>query len=176
LGWATIIGSNIVSYTIQGTNGPLGVTPVITFNITQECRYDVFRLHFLNKWGGFDGYNFTKINIESTQPSRQTYKRVYGSVNSGTWSYATTERGDVHYHTRYKNQVHLCSDWLSDADMQWLLELIHSPVAYQEVSPGIARPVNILDAEYKIQKKSFEPIYNIELDIIYSEDNFRQRC
>ena len=180
VGALPVITANVASYDIVLQNSANAITsPLITFNISCECKYDTVRLHFLNKYGGFDAFNFTKINAETVTPTRQGYKRPYGTVTniSGTqtWGYNTYDRQNINFDTRYNSTYHLISDWLQDADIEWLRELVTSPVVFHEANPGTFYAVNVTDAPYKVNKKKFEKVYNLELDIAYAEDNYRQR-
>lgn len=89
---------------------------VYRFNRTEECEYPTRRLMFLNQWGGWDFYNFTRRNVLSADMERKTY---YGE--SGNWATATdnfaynyTDRGKTTMKTDVKWKETLQTDWVGE--------------------------------------------------------------
>ena len=69
-----IITSSVASYDFQirdGSGDPIGEE--ITVTICEPCRYERYRVHFLNEMGGFDAFNFDSRNQITTSVERKSY-------------------------------------------------------------------------------------------------------
>jgi hypothetical protein len=164
-------------YTIQvfdSTNNP--VSEIMTYQVVDSCtKYSWFRLHFLNKMGGFDSFDFGMKNHKSIDVTRQLYKRVYGDVTGGVWGYSAQERGYTQFDTLI-NQKHIIeSDWITDAQATWLEELVTSPVVFAELAVGSLTPINIDNATYEIMQKANQKLQNLQIQFTYAYDKYRQR-
>jgi hypothetical protein len=71
------------------------------------------------------------------------------------------------------HKVKLFSNWITEAQSQWLLDLISSPVVY--AYDGTLVAVNIDTTNYEVKKHIQDNAFLLELDITYSFDTKRQR-
>jgi hypothetical protein len=116
------------------------------YQIIPNCRpYEVIRLAFLNKLGGYDYWNFNlvskyKSNIKRTQIDR--------SLNP---QYIKGDRGrDVIYSTAVENWT-INTDFLTDNDALFIRELVESSSVFIVETDGSILPVVITENtwEYK---------------------------
>jgi hypothetical protein len=172
-GW---IDSDVSYYTAQvlGTSSAT-VSQVHRFDITDNCQFTTVRLHWLNKLGGWDSFNFTLKSSESVAITKQQYKKRYGSDSGASWSYSSHERGDVVFDASSKQRFKINSDWISEAESNWLLDLFDSPEVYLEYSVSRLAGINILNKDYQKKKKVNQKLFNIELEFEYSFEKTRQR-
>jgi len=171
-----IITSNVKYYTLSILNSSLAtVSKVITFEVNSNCsKYDAYRLHYKNKWGGFDSFTFTAINRESGDIERKSYKKQYGSIStSGNWSYTKKDRGITNYSTKSKRKLRLTSDWVTESQYELLIELIESPQVYWDDS-GSLFAVNILNTSYDVKTTDINKLINLELEVEFTQMNRRQ--
>lgn len=181
LGAQPIITSSVATYTIQIFEGAgVPVSEVINFELQEECRYEVVRLHFQNKLGAFDSFNFTKASKKTTDIKRKTYKKTGRNATAGSVDYSHNDATNVTYFTQSNDTIKLNSDWLTEAEHVWLLELLTSNEIYWESTDKkgdvIYLPVKeIKQKSYQEKTDNIDKLYNLSIDIVMSADNYRQR-
>jgi len=176
------VGANTEYYTVQALGANFGGSPglfgdIYTFNVIRcDPKYQLWRLHFLNKLGGFDSFTFSKVSHQTGEIERQMYKQVYGTESGGAWSYQQSDRQMTQFDTKAQTKYSLQSDWVSDAQYQWLKELLTSPVVFYQSTGGAKFiAVNIETSSYEIKKKINEKVINLQIEISLSYDEYRQR-
>jgi hypothetical protein len=139
-------------------------------NIDNKCTpYEVYRLHWLNKFGGFDSFNFTRVSKENIEIEQKQFKKLQ-SLN-----YSTTDRLKTDYFTKFSESIELNTDLLSNEEWQGLRELVISPVVILETSPTTYIPINILETTYSPNKVVNEQKpTSLRITIQYTFDNYRQ--
>jgi hypothetical protein len=118
----------------------------VVFKIVNQCEGAV-RLHFLNRWGGYDSYTFTGFNTSSVKPSSTQYEKY---LRNG---FTPKDRGAQAQYRDVVQSMTLNSDILSQAESEWLAELVGSPVAYME-SAGQLIPITIDDERFVYDNKN----------------------
>ena len=74
------------------------VSETFTFYInTKTTKYSWYRLHFLNKMGGFDSFDFRQVSRTNLDISRNFFKKYTGAESAGAWNYGASERGYTQY-------------------------------------------------------------------------------
>ena len=145
------------------------------FNIDSECRYETRRLEFLNSLGGFDYFNFTKVSKRSEEIERKFFKQNPENLSSvGVINYSISDRQKVQYYTSSKPKMKLTSDWIDADKFNWLLELIESPEIYlHENNQRI--PVKNIVGNWEEKRSKVDKIFNLEVNLEFGVDNYRQR-
>lgn len=177
LGSQSIITASVASYTLQAyDNTAAAVGDLITYTIDSSCtNHNVYQLHFLNKYGGFDQFSFTRQSRFNSSIERSRYKKSVGSVSSaGLWSYNKSDRGDINFNTSIKDRVILNSDWITEAQATWLEELITSPEVYYDDGTNLFA-INITNSGYERRKRINDKNFNLTLEFEYSYNRYRQR-
>jgi len=133
----------VVAVGVKALVSPFGFTPsseLIFFKIVNQCDGAV-RVHFLNRWGGYDSYTFTGFNTSSVKPSSTQYEKY---LRNG---FTPKDRGAQAQYRDVVQTMTLNSDILSQAESEWLAELVGSPVAYMETA-GQLIPITIDDERF----------------------------
>jgi hypothetical protein len=150
-----IIDSNITSYTIRtlDTGIPNGSSSETkTFKIVSNCTaYTKYRLHFLNRLGGFDSFSFIKGSQIVDTINKQMYKKPKGTLTGSSFGYDISDRLTTQYQTEVKTAYQINSDWITDEESEWLRELLSSPIIFWE-KDGELLAVNITDVQYQSKK------------------------
>ena len=73
-----------------------------------------------------------------------------------------------------KTTVQLNSDWLTDAEFQWLEELITSPTVYS-IESGVLIPIEINTNTYEVRKSVNDGASQLVIDIEYSFQEYATR-
>lgn len=115
-------------------------TETITFKIVGQCD-GAQRVHFLNRWGGYDSYTFTGFNTSAVKPSSTQYEKY---LRNG---FTPKDRGAQAQYRDVVQTMTLNSDILSQVESEWLAELVGSPVAYMETT-GQLIPITIDDERF----------------------------
>ena len=177
-GTQPIIASNAAYYTVDFQDSSSGViSSTIQYNITDaDCKYSNYRLHFLNDSGGFESFNFTKLSSKSTDINRLQYKAPVGALTSASaFGYAVKDRGDRQYFISSKDTIKIKSDWLTDLEMVMLRQLVESPEIYLDDSTYGLISVTCSATRFDTKTILNNKVFNLELDIQYGFDRYRQR-
>ena len=110
------------------------------FRIVNQCD-GAQRVHFLNRWGGFDSFTFTGFNTGAIKPSSTQYEKY---LRNG---FTPKDRGAQAQYRDVVQTMNLNSDILSQDESEWLAELVGSPVAYMETA-GQLIPITIDDERF----------------------------
>jgi len=173
-----IITASVVSYTIQALdNSNAAMSEVRTYTVTSPyCKYTNYRLHFLNKFGGFDSLNFALVSHETLpQINKKVYKKVYGTNTAGVWAYTKQDVLTTTIDVDYKHAFEVNSDWISDTQSAWLEELMTSPVVFREISATVMESVNLTTATYQIKKNVIDGLIQLNIRFENGFNNKRQR-
>lgn len=180
-GAAPIITSSVTYYTIQiFKTGGTAMSEAITFTIKEPCRYTQYRVHFLNELGGFDAYNFQARSQQSSTTTRKSYNRAKDYFDgTGNIVYDHQRNGNQDYYIKNRDKIKLRSDYLTEAEEDWLKELINSPMVFLEFTDAQGnqnfKPIKVVSNNWVDSEKSIDKLFKLELDVELSNENFRQR-
>lgn len=170
------IFNGVKSYTIQlrdSTNAQ--VSELFTYNIDQVCtKYTPVRLHWLNSLGGFDAFSFNLKSIEEDTIKKESYVKQYNTFNGSTYTYAKDARGTVGYDIRKTKKLTINTDFLTDEQSEWMLDLVSSPVVYLEQNNELIA-VTCQERKFKKQTSLNDKLPQYTFDIEYALTNQRQR-
>ena len=149
-----------------------GVQPVIP--TTGVDNYETRRLEFLNALGGFDCFNFTKVSRISETVERKYYKQNADNMASGVITYALSDKEKTQYYTKGTPKMKLTSDWISVDTFNWLVELIESPEIYLHEN-GSRIAIQNIEGDWEQKLSAADTVFNLEVTLEFSMDNYRQR-
>ena len=143
-----------------------------TFRVFVDCdpRYTTINLYFVNQYGMFDTARFglasrLNMNVERKQFERRDYSLGTSSVDYYNANNVYRE-SVVNFGSKSEWQYKLTMDFPTDAEYQWLAELINTPQVYAEID-GDYYPVSIVETNYEYSKyqnnklKAFEVTINM---------------
>lgn len=174
-----IITASVAKYNVCITkfNGD-ETSEIKTYVINNECtKNDVFRIHFLNKLGGFDSFSFIRTSRTVSNVRRELYKKNLGNLTAitGAYSYNKSDRQDTIFDTNIKDRVSVQSDWLTDSESTWLEELITSPAVFLDHATHGLIAINITDSAYEIRRSVNDKVFNLLVNFEYTYNRKRQR-
>lgn len=140
------------------------------FTYTEPCsQYENIRLHYLNKLGGFDVFNFNKNKVHDLDIERKQFKAPL------TIGYNKSDRLKTNYNTTINDKITINSDWISEEQSILLEQLATSPIIYLERSPTDFIAINILNSSYEIKTYLTDrKLFNVTFEIEYSYSRYRQ--
>ena len=99
--------------------------------ITDDCKgFEGIRLTWLNPYGVWDYYTFTKKSVRSLQTNRTSYTQLGGTWNESTYKINGFSGGKKNFRVNSKELITVNTDYLVDADAIWFEDLINSPEVY----------------------------------------------
>ena len=147
----------------------------IRFYIDAKCsKYEPIRLHWLNRLGGFDSFNFNLKSEEETNIKRATYLQEEHNFTGTNWEYTSQSRGTTDYHITTQDKLTINTDYLTEAESTWMNDFASSPVVFQEVNNtliAMSGKPKMIGKQTSLNDKLMQ--YTFELD--YSLTNNRQR-
>tara|TARA_R110000744_G_scaffold87548_1_gene170946 strand:- start:2981 stop:4393 length:1413 start_codon:yes stop_codon:yes gene_type:complete len=154
-----------------------------------DCKgFEKIRLTWLNKYGVWDYYNFTKKNTRTTDIKRTEINSIKGNWNGSTFSKYGYERGRGVLSAIATETMSLNSDWFStDEEAAWLEQLFISPEVYilggydaTDTAPAkygnYMTPVIVTNNSYDKYTRANDKVAQYELDIEYSINKRIQRA
>ena len=131
--------------------------------IRGECeRFNSIPVHFINKYGGIDSYTFTMKNRKRANIQRE----VFG-YNSDV--YATTTYNKV-WAGSFDFVYALNSDWLTDAESEWLIEMVRSGQVWLELGGQLVEAV-VNANQYQFVTRRNDRLTQLQIEIAVAYDN-----
>ena len=167
------ITSSITSYTVEATLST-GATEVFTYNIVDDCNNPV-RVHWLNRLGGYDYFDFELSSNDRYEVQRQQMKQVPDVVTvPGVVRYSKRDRQNLDYWVKEKRITKLTSNWITGEQSEWLKDMLSSQDIYLEIG-GAYNAVNIQQSSYDVKYEDRDELFNLEIDFSYAIDSDRQQ-
>ena len=139
--WSTTFQALVSAGTIQG--GQISVKAyatgmgnqiskeyIINVNCPEQKGYEPIRLTWLNQWGVWDYYTFTKKSTRTISTKGSTYEQLAGSWNESTYRVDSFRGGKKTFRVNATEKIKMNTDFVSEADSEWFEELINSPEVY----------------------------------------------
>jgi hypothetical protein len=148
---------------------------VVTFNLDQQCsKYEPVRLHWLNRLGGMDSFNFNLKSMNKTDVKRESYHQQHHTFTGFVYDYTKASRGQTDFDVQMTEKLTVNTDYLTEAESTWMNDLFTSPVVYREVKNELIA-MNITGNS--IQKKTSlnDKLMQYTFELQYSLTNRRQR-
>ena len=170
-GSQNLVTASIFSYTIQMLdNGAAVSSEIITFNRdTANCLDTSYRLHFKNRLGGFDGFNFIRATTKQTEIDRSKFAQMKGSISGGVQSFNSYDRGSSVFNLEIQDKWIVRSDWLTDAESTWLKELLTSGEVFIYNGSALV-PIVISNATYIERTTLRDQVFSLELEIEFDKE------
>jgi hypothetical protein len=158
------------TYVVQVQTSANVIIASKTFIYTPQCsNYSTVRLHWLNKLGAFESFNFIRNSRQSEDIERKQFKAPLPI------GYSKSDRLKTNYNTTINDKININSDWISEEQSTLLEQLATSPIIYLERSSTNFISVNISNTNYDIKKfLDDRKLFNISFDIEYTYSRYRQ--
>jgi len=176
-----IITSSVASYTVQVIEGAsTAISELLYFEIEEPCRYVQRRLHFLNRFGSFDSFNFNLRSQGKREVSRKAYKYDKYPITSSGIDRKFTEFQQVTNFVKTQDTMSLRSEFITEAENEWLKQLIESPEIYLEELDGagdynFTTVESIVGTSWIEKATSIDKLFTMDVEIKFSQVNHRQR-
>ena len=168
--------TNIITSAVKYYTITIGTS---TYRINLQCnpKYTSYNLHFLNHLGIFETAKFDLASRLTMDVQRNSFeKRDYSyGANSVTYYDANGKYNDskVNYLNKKDHGYKLTMNAPSDAQYEWLAELIDSPQVYFELD-GYFYPVSIRNSNFEYSKYVNNRLRVFEVEIDINQTRFSQ--
>mgnify|MGYP001296947429 CR=1 FL=1 len=176
-GLQPIITSAVASYELYLVKFflPAPVSETRTFVLEESCKYNTNTLIFQNNLGAFDSFTFYLGDMSTTAIERKDMKVNVDTVVGTDIVYSMNEREKVTYYTKKSETIKLMSDWITEAESNWLLELMSSPEIYLQEGNELTAVAKIKATNYTKKKVVRDKLFKIEVELELGYDDYRQR-
>jgi len=139
-GWSTTF-QNLVStgtidggyYTVQAqnkTSSALSALYTIHVNCATTLGYTPIRLAWINQWGTWDYYTFTKKSSKSISTKKAPYHQISGTWNEETLDISGYQGGRKNFRVNTSEKIKMNTPYVTEEEGHWFEELINSPEVY----------------------------------------------
>ena len=175
-------GINILSssyYTLEFYRGTKQASKTYRYNIdTDNCNYTNYRLFWQNSLGGTDFFNFKLDSTNSIDVNRTEFKKTldFDYTLSDNSASGTSPRGRQILSQKVASKVIINSDWLTEAESNWLGEILKSTSVnlltthtnFSGVTTAVAIPIMIIDSGYTYKTYLRNQLFNLSLTFEYA--------
>ena len=171
-----MINENVKYYTVTIND------IVYTINLVCDHRYTPIPLHFINNYGMYETARFSLVSRLSMETERKSFTKNEFKFNDTSVDYYDTigdsnvyYESKINYGSKTRWQYKLTMDYPSDAEYQWLNELIISPQIFAEID-GDYYPVTIKETNYEYSKHSFNglKVFEVTIELNQTRYGFRR--
>lgn len=171
--WPGFITDGVDYYTVEFVTPNASPDSLYRFNLVCEPKYEVFAIHFMNRFGGFETREFTKVSRKVIDIDKAEYgKLAYTMDASGVISYKNSNNvyneTKAVYASQYKEKMTLNTDILTDQEYTWLGDLMLSPMLYIEMG-GYFIPCAIKGDNYEYRKAINDKLTNLTINVEFGE-------
>tara|TARA_R110002020_G_scaffold7716_1_gene32111 strand:+ start:3492 stop:4862 length:1371 start_codon:yes stop_codon:yes gene_type:complete len=122
---------DITSYEVQAyASGWVTQAYTIHVNCPDLKGYESVRLTWLNQWGAWDYYTFTKKSSRTISTKGSTYSQQRGTWNEGVFKLNGYKGGKKSFRINATENIKINTDFVDEATGVWFEELINSPEIY----------------------------------------------
>jgi hypothetical protein len=171
-----LIDSNVAYYTVTDLAATLK-----KFRVNIDCSpiYTPINLHFMNACGVFDTARFKLASKLTMDLERKSFEKPDYRFGSSAVTYYDNNNvyheTKINYGSKAMWSYNLTMDYPTDAEYQWLAELILSPLIYMELD-GNYYPVTIKDTNYEYSTYNTNKlrVLNVNIDVNQKRYGFRR--
>tara|TARA_R100000808_G_C2153615_1_gene164009 strand:+ start:821 stop:2233 length:1413 start_codon:yes stop_codon:yes gene_type:complete len=138
--WSAAFKALVTAGTIQGgeigiqvfTSAPTQIASSYTIkvNCPDLKGYESVRLCWLNQYGVWDYYTFTKKSTKSITTQGTTYNQLEGTWNESKYRIDSFKGGKKTFRVNSTERISMNTDYITESESIWLEELINSPEVY----------------------------------------------
>jgi hypothetical protein len=171
-----VITSQVAYYLVNMQNtGATTLTSTIRVDIDCNPNYTPINLYFINAFGMFDTARFDLASRLTMDVERKTFEQRNYTFNNTTVDYYNSQNvyneSKINYGSKSNHSYKLTMDFPTDAEYQWLAELIVSPQIYAEID-GNYYPVSIKANNYEYSTYTNNRLRALEIDIELNQTRY----
>ena len=126
----TIQGGSIQIVAWNNSGGRISNQYTINLNCPDIKGFESIRLTWLNQWGAWDYYTFTKKSTRSISTKGTTYRQLEGTWNESTYRLNSYKGGKKSFRVNATEKIKMNTNFVSEDNNTMFDELINSPEVY----------------------------------------------
>ena len=126
----TIQGGSIVIQAFDDSVNRIAKAYTININCPDTKGFESIRLCWLNQWGVWDYYTFTKKSVRSISTKGSTYEQLAGTWNEAAYRVDSYKGGKKAFRVNATEKIKMNTDYISESENDMFEELINSPEVY----------------------------------------------
>jgi len=151
--------SNFKYYNITGRVGPNTIY-TLWREIVDNCSiYNNYRVAYLNSLGSFEYINFNYDSKKSYNIERTEYTKTL------PYNYVLGDRGRTILGTKIEQNYILNSDWLTEYQYQYYLDILKSDEVYIVDTIGNKYPIIVNDSTYEFKTYKRDKLFALVLNV-----------
>jgi len=123
-------GGTIEVRAFDVSNTAISKTYTINVNCPDLKGFESIRLCWLNQWGAWDYYTFTKKSVRSISTTGSTYEQLAGTWNEAAYRVDSYKGGKKAFRVNATEKIKMNTDFVSADENVMFEELINSPEVY----------------------------------------------
>lgn len=147
----------------------------VFYPVDDDCVYDNVRVCWWSPVkGGFDYFNFSKVNEQSVEVERKRIKKIvgnYAGASSG-FTFNTSDRGLAETSVSPTTSVEITSDWIQEGEYELLKNMVMSRYVWIINDNGSATAVVVDTNSFKLNKQRNGKLTRVTFKLTYSNENF----
>lgn len=140
-------------------------------------KYTPIPIHFLNRWGLWDTQRFDLVSKLSMDIERKGFGQRDYRFNGTSVDYKSSANryyeGKIDYSNKASWSYKLTADAMTDAEYEWMADLIQSPQILMEID-GYTYPVTIKKNSYDYNKYVNDRLKALEIEFEINSDRYTQ--
>ena len=126
----TIQGGSIDIQAFDDSSNRIAKQYTININCPDTKGFESIRLCWLNQWGVWDYYTFTKKSVRSISTKGSTYEQLAGTWNEASYRVDSYKGGKKTFRVNATEKIKMNTDYISEDENEMFEELINSPEVY----------------------------------------------
>ena len=126
----TIQGGSIEVSSFDVSNNIISSLYTINLNCPNTKGYESIRLCWLNQWGVWDYYTFTKKSSKTLSTKGSTYTQLQGTWNDSVYRVDSFKGGRKAFRVNSTEKIKMNTDFVAENDNVMFEELMNSPEVY----------------------------------------------
>jgi hypothetical protein len=174
-GALSALDSNSVYMAVSVENNTYQLTGTYLYEIDwSPCsRFDSFEIHWLNRLGGWDSFNFDKRSLHTTNIERKEYNPTSTPISGSTIVHNTYDITGKNYAVVTKETYRLTSRYLREWELQGLEDLLTSPLVYWNDS-GFVNIVIVNPQIHEHKKNTVDKLFTMTFEFEIDNQDVRQ--
>jgi hypothetical protein len=134
--YAAAVTAGLTYYTIEAKDAttPTNKFSLKTMTIRLNCPnlkgYESIRLTWLNQWGSWDYYTFTKKSVKNISTQGTTYTQLAGTWNDSKYRLDSYKGGTKAFRVNATEKITMNTGFVAEDENVMFEELINSPEVY----------------------------------------------
>ena len=148
----------------------VGRMGLYTIYFSDVCFDKGANLLWLNKYGSYDNYRFTYNSRISAKIESKSFSKRQGEWNAANNTYSVNNNtfGKIDYLKTITKQLELSSDWLTEDEQAYVVNLYESPLVYINEGTEVENVV-ITNSAYQLKQSEHDELFNEIVNIEFTD-------